>query len=87
MPYIDLPDTQLYYDIDDYTDPWRTPKSVLMIHGFTESTPAWRRWVPGLARDYRVIRYDQLGFGQSAPAYEVRPRCGNKREGFGCRDA
>ena len=67
MPYIDLHDTQLYYDIDDYTDPWRTPKSVLMIHGFTESTPAWRRWVPGLARDYRVIRYDQLGFGQSAP--------------------
>ena len=67
MPYIDLHDTQLYYDIDDYTDPWRTPQSVLMIHGFTESTPAWLRWVPGLARDYRVIRYDQVGFGQSAP--------------------
>jgi pimeloyl-ACP methyl ester carboxylesterase len=66
MPYADLNDARLYYDVADYTDPWRKPQSVLMIHGFTESTEAWRRWVPGLARDYCVIRYDQLGFGQSA---------------------
>jgi pimeloyl-ACP methyl ester carboxylesterase len=67
MAHIQLADARLYCEIDDYTDPWRTPPTVLMIHGFTESTPAWLRWVPGLARDFRVIRYDQLGFGQSAP--------------------
>lgn len=67
MPFLDVNDCKLYYDIDDYTDPWSTPESVLLIHGFTESTPAWRAWVPQLARRYRVIRFDQLGFGQSDP--------------------
>jgi len=66
MSYINLSDCQLYYEIDDYTDPWRTPQSVLMVHGFTESTPAWRPWVPHLARDFSVIRFDQLGFGKSS---------------------
>ena len=66
MPYLDIASCQLYYEIDDYTDPWTTPESVLLIHGFTESTPAWRAWVPHLARRYRVIRFDQEGFGQSS---------------------
>lgn len=67
MPFAELKDARLYYEIDDFTDPWRSSPAVLMIHGFTESTAAWQRWVPGLSRDFRVIRYDQLGFGQSAP--------------------
>ena len=66
MPYLTLTDCKLYYEIDDYTDPWRKPEAVLMVHGFTESTPAWRAWVPHLARRYRVIRFDQQGFGQSS---------------------
>ena len=66
MPYLELSGCKLYYEIDDYTDPWTKPESVLLIHGFTESTPAWRAWVPYLARRYRVIRFDQQGFGQSS---------------------
>ena len=66
MPFLQRPDCKLYYEIDDYSDPWTTPESVLLIHGFTESTPAWRAWVPHLARHYRVIRFDQEGFGQSS---------------------
>jgi 3-oxoadipate enol-lactonase len=66
MPHFDIAGCNLYYEIDDYTDPWATPQSVLLIHGFTESTPAWRAWVPHLARRYRVIRFDQQGFGQSS---------------------
>lgn len=71
MPLLKLPDCQLYYEIDDYTDPWAKPESVLLIHGFTESTPAWRAWVPHLARKYRVIRFDQEGFGQSSAVPHV----------------
>jgi 3-oxoadipate enol-lactonase len=67
MPYLTINDCKLFYEIDDYTDPWSAPETVLLIHGFTESTPAWRAWVPHLARRYRVIRFDQLGFGQSGP--------------------
>ena len=66
MPYIDISGCKLFYEINDYTDPWTTPETVLMVHGFTESTPAWRAWVPHLARHYRVIRFDQQGFGQSS---------------------
>jgi pimeloyl-ACP methyl ester carboxylesterase len=72
VPYLDLSrEIQIYYEIDQWTDPWTTPESVLMIHGFTESTPAWRAWVPHLGRRYRVIRFDQHGFGRSSPVTET----------------
>jgi pimeloyl-ACP methyl ester carboxylesterase len=67
MPHLNLnPDTRLYYEIDDWTDPWATSETVVLIHGFTESTEAWRAWVPHLGRRYRVIRFDQPGFGRSS---------------------
>ena len=69
--YINIIDGKLFYEINDYTDPWTTPETVLLIHGFTESTPAWRAWVPHLARHYRVIRFDQQGFGQSSAVPHV----------------
>jgi 3-oxoadipate enol-lactonase len=66
MPYLDLPpDLNLYYEIDDYTDAWRKPESVLLVHGANENIDAWRAWVPHLSRQYRVIRIDQRGFGKS----------------------
>lgn len=71
MPFFDAGNAKLFYEIDDYTDPWATPESVLLIHGFTESTPAWRAWVPHLARKFRVIRFDQEGFGQSSAVPNV----------------
>ena len=67
MPYLELAREQrLFYAIDDCTDAWKQPEPVVMIHGFTENTDAYRAWVPHLARNYRVIRFDQLGFGQSS---------------------
>jgi pimeloyl-ACP methyl ester carboxylesterase len=65
MPYLDLPDCKLHYTIDDHTDPWTKPETVLFVHGFTESGEAWRAWVPHFSRDYRVLRIDQRGFGRS----------------------
>jgi 3-oxoadipate enol-lactonase len=65
MPYLDLPDCQLYVAIDDHTDPWIRPETVLFVHGFTESGEAWRQWVPHFSRRYRVLRVDQRGFGRS----------------------
>lgn len=67
VPYLELsPGERLFYEIDDYTDAWKQPETVVMIHGFTENTDAYRAWVPHLARNYRVIRFDQLGFGKSS---------------------
>jgi pimeloyl-ACP methyl ester carboxylesterase len=68
VPYLELtPETRLFCEIDDWTDPWTMPEPVVMIHGFAECTEAWRAWVPHLGRRYRVIRYDQIGMGKSSP--------------------
>ena len=68
MPRLQLsPGVELSYRVDDYTDPWRTPGAVLMIHGNNESGLAWYGWVPHLARHYRVVRPDMRGFGESTP--------------------
>jgi pimeloyl-ACP methyl ester carboxylesterase len=61
------PGVELNIEIDDYTDPWSQPATVLMVHGLAESTAAWRGWVPHLARHYRVARVDLRGFGKSTP--------------------
>jgi 3-oxoadipate enol-lactonase len=65
MPYLELQDCNLYYVIDDHTDPWTQADTVLFVHGFTENTEAWRAWVPHFSRHFRVLRIDQRGFGRS----------------------
>jgi 3-oxoadipate enol-lactonase len=60
-------DLDMHYEVDDFTDPWTTPETVLMLHGNAESGLAWWRWVPKVARQYRVVRPDMRGFGQSSP--------------------
>src|SRR5262249_3103113 len=62
-----LPDLDLHYRVDDYTDPWREPRTILLLHGNAESSLSWYAWVPTLARRYRVVRPDMRGFGASAP--------------------
>jgi 3-oxoadipate enol-lactonase len=60
-------DLDMHYEVDDFTDPWTTPETVLLLHGNAESGLAWWRWVPKLARQYRVVRPDMRGFGRSSP--------------------
>ena len=62
------PDLDLYYEVDDFTDPWRRPDTVLMLHGNAESGLAWYAWVPHLARQYRVV-------GRTCAASANRRRC------------
>jgi 3-oxoadipate enol-lactonase len=61
------PDLDLHYRVDDFTDPWRTPQTILLLHGNAEGGEAWYAWVPPLARRYRVVRPDMRGFGISTP--------------------
>ena len=58
---------EMHYEVDDYTDPWTTPETILMLHGNAESGAVWHGWVPHLARRYRVVRPDMRGFGRSTP--------------------
>jgi 3-oxoadipate enol-lactonase len=59
------PDLDMHYEVDDFTDPWKKPETILLLHGNAESGLAWWGWVPALARHYRVVRPDMRGFGQS----------------------
>ncbi len=67
MPSIRVePSLELHYEDDYFGPPWRTPETVLMVHGVAESSAAWYAWVPALSPHYRVLRVDQRGFGRSS---------------------
>ena len=66
-------DCELHYLVDDYSDPWREPATILMLHGNSESGAAWFAWIPTLARHYRVVRPDMRGFGASTPMPRTFP--------------
>jgi pimeloyl-ACP methyl ester carboxylesterase len=68
MPTFHIPpDLDMRYVVDDYTDPWTRPESILLLHGASESGAAWYGWVPHLSRMFRLVRPDMRGFGQSTP--------------------
>ena len=68
MPRIRItPDLDMHYRVDDYTDPWRTAESILLLHGNSECGTVWYGWVPCLARHLRVVRPDMRGYGGSTP--------------------
>src|SRR5262245_65956147 len=59
------PDARIHYVVDDFTDPWTVPATILLLHGNAESGLAWYGWVPLLARRFRVVRPDMRGYGAS----------------------
>ena len=74
MSTVKLDDTlEMYYEDDDYTDPWRPRETVVLHHGNAKNGRLWYAWVPLLARQYRVVRLDARGFGRSTvppPGYD-----------------
>jgi pimeloyl-ACP methyl ester carboxylesterase len=56
---------EIAYCVDDFTDPWTTPDTVLLLHAAMGSSRRWFRWVPRLARQFRVVRMDLRGHGES----------------------
>lgn len=67
MPTLKSPGLDMYYEVDDFTDPWTQPDTLLLLHGNCESGAAWYGWVPQLARQFRLVRPDMRGFGRSTP--------------------
>ena len=74
MPFAKISDDlEMYYEVDDFTDPWTKPETIVLHHGNCKSTRFWYRWVPALARHYKVVRLDARGLGQSSvppPGYQ-----------------
>lgn len=67
MPTVTLPDgAEIFYRVDDFTDPWRDDvETVMLVHGFCRNSDFWYAWVPTLARQFRVVRWDARGVGRS----------------------
>jgi 3-oxoadipate enol-lactonase len=56
---------RIAYMIDDFTDPWCQPPTLLLLHAAMGSSKRWYAAVPPLCRDYRVVRMDLRGHGES----------------------
>src|SRR6476659_1617371 len=56
---------RIAYTIDDFTDPWQPPATLLLLHAAMGSSKRWYAAVPALSRHYRVVRMDLRGHGES----------------------
>jgi 3-oxoadipate enol-lactonase len=68
-----LPGGEMHYVVDDFTDPWTVPDTVIMLHGIAEEACIWRPFIPHLARHHRVVTVDLRGFGASSALPEGKP--------------
>ena len=78
MPHLEVKDCKLYYTIDDHTDPWTKPQSVLFVHGFTENTEAWQQWVR-----HQVMLINEYRLTPIEPAHRKRLEFEMERFFFG----
>lgn len=63
------PGLQVHYKEDWFGEPWKTPETVLFLHGNLEMGDVWYGWVPRMGQQFRLLRPDLPGFGlSSAPA-------------------
>ena len=60
-------DLTIRYELADYTVPWRTdpPQTFLLYHGYVRNLLFWQQWMPPLCKDYRVLRFDARGCGET----------------------
>jgi 3-oxoadipate enol-lactonase len=54
-----------FYREDWFGEPWRKPEAAMLIHGNDESSVVWFGWVPRMGQEFRLLRPDLPGFGQS----------------------
>jgi pimeloyl-ACP methyl ester carboxylesterase len=65
VPTVSVNGCELYYAEDDFVEPWEPHETVLMSHFVFGNHTEFRRWVPPLAREFRVLRLDRRGNGLS----------------------
>lgn len=59
---------EMAYYIDDCTDPWTEPETMVLLPGCRKPRQVFYAWIPTLARHYRVIRPHLRGHWDSTPA-------------------
>ena len=59
---------EMGYYVDDFTDPWKTPDTIVMLPGCRKPRQVFYAWIPTLAREFQVIRPHLRGHWDSTPA-------------------
>jgi pimeloyl-ACP methyl ester carboxylesterase len=54
---------KLAYAVDDFSDPWGPHEPLILIHAAMGSSRRLYKWVPTLARHFRLVRPDMRGHG------------------------
>ncbi len=67
MPFLDVNGVPFHYHLDDFSDPWLGAESVLLHHAAGGNLHRWRGWVPTLARQHPVYRFDMRGHAGTPP--------------------
>ncbi len=71
MPFLERSNKpRLYYKVDDFTDPWKAARYIVLLHGYARSSRFWYAWPPYLSRFYKVVRPDLRGLGQSGKDFD-----------------
>lgn len=66
MPHLTANHCRMFYEVDDFVAPWANEKETVWLqHGVGRSTKFWYHWIPAIAQQYRVVRRDMRGHGQS----------------------
>ena len=56
---------EIFYEVYDFTDPWKPSEAVLLHHGGRGNHRQWYKWIPLLSGQYRTIAVDARGRGGS----------------------
>lgn len=67
--FVTLPDGQSIHLRDE--GPPDAP-AIILLHGSNADLHTWHPWVAALSRDYRIIRYDQIGHGLTGPSNDEK---------------
>jgi len=73
MPFVRVDDFDIYYEVTDFSDPWRRSDTIILHHGYCANTSLWYSWVSDLSKKCRVITMDPRGHGRStvpSPGYK-----------------
>jgi 3-oxoadipate enol-lactonase len=66
MPHQRVGDVDLYYELFDFTEPWKAgPAPVVFIHGLGGDHSMWLYQVPAFCSQFPTIALDLRGHGQS----------------------
>jgi len=69
MPFERVGDVDLYYELVDYTEPWKSgPAPVVFVHGLGGDHHMWLYQVPAFCHRFPVLTVDLRDHGQSSKA-------------------